>query len=276
MRRNIKKLLCVMMIMIMAVSVMACGSKSSKSGAEKLSAEEIYAKMSEAAKDIEGLSCKVNFDVLVSLAGTEMPITGNVEMKAVAEPVQTYMKMDFKMSVLGQEQSMAYEMYEVTSDDGNSVEIYMNEDGEWTYDSAELDESNQITENIKEVMSSVDYSKVAEYFDKIDTKVSGSNYVINMKASSSKIIDKIKETVYGSYLEDADLSEIPEIEITAKVTVDSETFLPKDMTISVGSVEIENAYEGMSVELKKCELTYTYDSYGKVDIVVPEEALAAK
>lgn len=281
MKRNIKKLICVMMIMIMAVSVMACGSKS-KSSAEKLSAEEIYTKMAEASKEIEGMSGKTNFDVVVSVGGTEMPFTGNMEMKTVTEPLQTFMKLETKVSLLGQEQTMNYEMYEVTSEDGNSIETFLNDGQEWKYESVDIEQDPEITENlkelenIKELMSSVDYSEVVKYFDKIKAKTSGDNYVINMEISSDKLIEKVKETKYGSYLEDSDISEIPNITITGKVTVDGKTFLPKNMTFSVGSMELENAYQGMSVELKKCEFTFTYESFEKPEIVVPEEALAAK
>lgn len=279
MKRNIKKLFCTVMIMIMAVSAVACGSKSS---AENLSAEEIYTKMAEASKNIEGMSGKANMDILFSMGNSstefEVPITGNMETKTILEPMQAYMKMDYKMSLMGQEQSLVYEVYEVTSDDQKTIETYMNEDGEWTYKAVDLEE-DEISEEIKNAitsMNTVDYSKILKYFDKIDAKVSGSNYVINMKVTSSKLIEKIQETEYASYLEDIDMSEIPEIEITAKITVDSKTFLPKNMTLSVGNVQIENVYEGMNISLKKCELTYTYDSYENIEIVVPEEALAAK
>lgn len=281
MRRNIKKLLCVMMIMIMSVSVMACGSKS-KSGAEKLSAEEIYTKMAEASKDVEGMTGKANFDVVVSLGGTEMPFSGNMEVKTVTEPIQAFMKLETKVSLLGQEQTTNYEMYEVTSEDGNSIETFLNNGQGWEYESVDIKEDSELAENlkelenVKELMSSVDYSEVVKYFDKIKAKTSGDNYVINMEVSSDKLIEKVKETEYGSYLEEADISKIPNIVIKGKVTVDSKTFLPKSMTFSVGSMEIENAYEGMNVELKKCEFTYTYESFEKPEIVVPEEALDAK
>lgn len=279
MKRNIKKLFCTVMIMIMSVSAVACGSKSS---AENLSAEEIYTKMAEASKNIEGMSGKANMDILFSMGNSstefEVPITGNMETKTILEPMQAYMKMDYKMSLMGQEQSLVYEVYEVTSDDQKTIETYMNEDGEWTYKAVDLEE-DEISEEIKNAitsMNTVDYSKILKYFDKIDAKASGSNYVINMKVTSSKLIEKIQETEYASYLEDIDMSEIPEIEITAKITVDSKTFLPKNMTLSVGNMQIENVYEGMNISLKKCELTYTYDSYENIEIVVPEEALAAK
>lgn len=274
MRKSFKKLLCVVMVMIMAMSVMACGSKSKKSNLEKLSAEELTTKVSTASEGVECVSGKSDMNVVLSMGGTEMTMSGNMEMKSIKEPLQAYVKADMKMAFLGQEQPISYEVYEVTTEDGSAMDTYMYDGSEWTYQSVDMTETNKLTSELTELMSSIDYSKVAEYFDDINAKTSGNNYVVTMKASSSKVIEKLQDSELASALEKVDLSAIPEIEITASMTVDGKTFLPKTMTMTATMDKME--YEGMELELKECEINYTYDSFENVEIEIPEAALAAK
>lgn len=274
MKNSIKKLLCVVMVMVMAMSVMACGSKSKKSNLEKLSAEELTTKVATASEGLEGVSGKADMDIVLSMSGTEMKMSGNMEMKSINEPVQAYIKADMNMEVLGQKQEISYEVYEVSSEDGNTMETYMYDGNGWTYQAVDMTENAEMIAELTELMNTIDYAKVTEYFDSVKTKTSGNNYVLEMKVSSGKLIEKLEDSEYASALEEVDLSSIPDIEITASLAVDGKTFLPKTMKLTASMDSME--YEGMEMSLDKCEVNYTYDSYENIEIVVPEAALAAK
>jgi hypothetical protein len=274
MKKSIKRLLCVMMAMAMAMSLMACGSKSDnskKTKLEELSAEEVYNKMAEAAEGVDGVTASADMNVAATMSGMEVSVAGNMEVKTSAEPVNSYVKVDGTLNVLGQENALTYEVYEIVSDD--VIDTYMYDGEEWTHEEAEND--TELTDKITTMADSIDYSKVAEYFDSIESKISGNNYVLNMQVSSSELLSKLQDSEYASYLEDIDTTQIPELTISATVTVDGETFLPKTMNFSI-EMEGTAEYQGMEIAITTCEFNLNYDSYGNVEITVPDEALSAE
>lgn len=259
------------------MSLVACGSKSSSSGSsntklEELSAEELLKKVSDAAKDIRGVSATGNLGAKISVSGQEMEASAKFEVKSNSEPVQSYVKTDADINLMGQEQKMTVECYQIYGED--TVETYTNVLDKWTYDFVDLSEEDFDMEEIMEIFKDVDFSAVGEYFDKIEVKTSGNNYNLEVKLSSTGLIEKIENSIFSSVLDDVDTSVIPDTVINLTFVVDGKTFLPKSMSLGIDMESIES--DGLEIELSDFVFDVKFNSFDSVEITVPDEALEAK
>lgn len=87
MKSKLMKMVSMLMMLALSMSFMACGSKSAtskseKSDLEKLTAEELLDKVSEAAKDMDGVSITGDIGAKISISGQDMEISVNLEAKA--------------------------------------------------------------------------------------------------------------------------------------------------------------------------------------------------
>lgn len=273
MKKNLTKLVSIFMMLVLAMSLMACGSKSAtageqKSNLEQLSANDLIDKMSEALKDVEGISLKGNISGTVSVSGEKMGGSAKIESKVnLKDSVAAYVKANISVDVLGQTQDMTVETYELVNED--TMETYVNYLDQWTYESVELSENNNI-----DITSSIDFSAIEEYFDKVEVKTSGNKYNLVYEITSTNLIDKLENAGFlpSSVLEE--ISEIPDVKVTLTVAVDGKTFLPSTMSLGIDMDKFE--VEGMEFELTDFVCEIEYESYGSVEITVPDEALEAK
>lgn len=277
MKKNLAKIISVFMMLVLAMSLVACGSKSSSSGSsntklEELSAEELLKKVSDAAKDIRGVSATGNLGAKISVSGQEMEASAKFEVKSNSEPVQSYVKTDADINLMGQEQKMTVECYQIYGED--TVETYTNVLDKWTYDFVDLSEEDFDMEEIMEIFKDVDFSAVGEYFDKIEVKTSGNNYNLEVKLSSTGLIEKIENSIFSSVLDDVDTSVIPDTVINLTFVVDGKTFLPKSMSLGIDMESIES--DGLEIELSDFVFDVKFNSFDSVEITVPDEALEAK
>lgn len=279
MKSKFTKIVSVLMMLVLSMSFVACGSKSAtskseESNLEKLTAEELLDKISEAAKDIEGVSITGDIGAKISISGQEMEANVNLEAKANKEPSASYCKVDAAIDLLGQKQDVSAEVYSVMN--GNTMELYTNVLDKWSYESTDLSEAEDDidTEQIMDMLENIDYAAVSEYFDNIDVKTNGSNYELVFEVTSANLIDKLKDSAFASALEDADTSAVPDITVKFTLAVDGKTFLPKTVSLDIDMDSFES--EGMEIELSYFEFELNFDSFDSVEITVPDEALEAK
>ena len=270
--KTIKRLLCLTMAMIMAMSVVACGSKSDKQKVPAITTEELMTKVSEANIEAAGVTAEGTMDISAKLSGMEIALKADYNMKTNVDPMQAEIEMNMDMDAMGQKESVSCVIYEIA--DGDLMETYTGMNGDWTYQSVDMEEYNVYIEELVELGTSFNIEDYADYFDKMETKASGDNYVLTLSSSTKTILSKLEESEFASYLEGVDTSIIPEAKVTMKCTFDGKTYLPVSTSFSVELPK--TTYEGMEIELDKCEMNFKYTSFDAVEITVPEEALAAK
>lgn len=262
------------------MSMAACGSKSAateseKSNLEKLSVDELMDKMSEAAKDIEGITLKGNIGAVISVSDQKMEGSVKFEAKTnVKETNEGYVKADVSINALDKNQHMTVEMYEVMND--NTMETYVKLFDNWIYESVDLTEAQDEIDmdKLTEVLKNIDFSALNQYFDKVEVKTSGNNYNLVYEVTSAKLIEKIEDSIFASSLEDIDTSKIPDTKILFTLSVDGKTFLPKLMKLDIDM----NSFEAEGTEIKLTDFVFDvkYESFDSVEITVPDEALEAK
>ena len=279
MKSKLTKIVSILMMLVLSMSFMACGSKSvtsksENSDLEKLTAEELLDKVSEAAKDIEGVSITGDIGAKISISGQDMEANVNLEAKANKEPSASYCKADVSIDLSGQKQDVSAEAYSVMN--GDTMEFYTNVLDKWSYESTDLSEAedNIDAEQIMDMLGNIDYSDVSEYFDNIEVKTSGNNYELVFEVTSANLIDKLKDSVLASALEDADTSVVPDTTVKFILAVDGKTFLPKTVSLDIDMDSFEA--DGIEIELSYFEFELKFDSFDSVEITVPDEALEAK
>lgn len=276
MKRNVTKILSVMLVLVMAMSLMACGSKKEDKKSNKnlasLTAEELMNKVSDASKNVEGMSEKIKLDVAVSLSGMEMSLNGTVDAKTNVEPMNTYAKVDLTMNAMGTEQAVKSETYMVENDD--KIDMYTLTDDEWSHESMD---SSEYKDSISEAVSkleSIDYSDITKYFEESKAEVKDGKYQLILSTSTEDLIKKLEESEYADKLGDYDLSSIPEAKVTFNINYNAKTYLPESASIDLDMDTI--SYEGVEIELSKFVFEIEFTSYDAVKIDIPDEALAAE
>lgn len=280
MKKNLTKLFSILMMMVFVMSMVACGSKSTtagseKSNLEKLSVDELMDKMTEAAKDVEGITFKGNIGAILSVSDQKMEGSVKFEAKTnIKETTDGYVKADVSINALGQKQDMTVEMYEVMNE--NTMETYVKLFDNWVYESVDLTESEDEIDmdKLTDALKSIDFSALNEYFDKVEVKTSGNNYNLVYEVTSAKLIEKIENSIFASSLEDTDTSKIPDIKISFTLSVDGKTFLPKSMKLDIDMNSFE--VEGMEIKLTDFVFEVEYEAFDSVEITIPDEALEAK
>ena len=277
MKRNVTKVLSVLLVLVMAMSLMACGSKKSddkksNKNLASLTAEELVNKVSEATTDVKGISSKITLDAAVTASGMDMSVSGTVESKANVDPAESYLKVDLSSNALGQDRNVNSEVYMVQNDD--KIDTYTLYDGEWSYESADLSEYTDGITDLVSQLQSIDYKEVSKYFGEGKVEKKNGNYQLTMSTSTEDLLNNLEASEYGDKLKSMDLSAVPMATITLKVVLDGETYLP--VSAKVGFDMDKITYEGIEIELTKFDFGIDFTSYDAVDIKVPDEALAAK
>lgn len=160
--------------------------------------------------------------------------------------------------------------------DGDTIEFYTNVFDKWSYESTDLSETEDSidTEQIMNVLENMDYSVVSKFFDNIEVKTIGNNYELVFEVTSANLIDKLKNSVHASALEDADTSAVPDTTVKFTLVVDGKTFLPETVSFDIDMDSFKA--DEMEIELSYSEIELNFDSFGSVEITVPAEALEAK
>ena len=277
MKRNVTKVLSVLLVLVMAMSLMACGSKKSddkksNKNLASLTAEELVNKVSEATTDVKGISSKITLDAAVTASGMDMSVSGTVESKANVDPAESYVKVDLSSNALGQDRNVNSEVYMVQNDD--KIDTYTLYDGEWSYESADLSEYTDSITDLVSQLQSIDYKEVSKYFGEGKVEKKNGNYQLTMSTSTEDLLNNLEASEYGDKLKSVDLSAVPMATITLKVILDGETYLP--VSAKVGFDMDKITYEEIEIELTKFDFGIDFTSYDAVDIKVPDEALAAK
>ncbi len=282
MKKSLKKLLCLMMVVVLAMAFVACGSDDKKDedanagSADKLSTEQLLEKIATSTTEVKGISISGDIDLglKLSISGqeAEMAFNGTLEAKSSMDPKASYVKGEFGYDVLGQTESATFESYSVLN--GDVMEVYSNEDDEWSYEEEELSDYSDFVEEFRSTMEEFDYSKVKEYCSDLTSDLKNGDYTIVAKVDSTKIMELAEEAGADTSSLGIDFSDVPEFELIFTIVVDAEKYLPKSMTLALDMDEFE--MEGATYELTKCVIEFNVDSYDAVTIEVPEEALSAK
>lgn len=282
MKKSLKKLLCLMMVVVLAMAFVACGSDDKKDedanagSADKLSTEQLLEKIATSTTEVKGISISGDIDLglKLSISGqeAEMAFNGTLEAKSSMDPKASYVKGEFGYDVLGQTESATFESYSVLN--GDVMEVYSNEDDEWSYEEEELSDYSDFVEEFRSTMEEFDYSKVKEYCSDLTSDLKNGDYTIVAKVDSTKIMELAEEAGADTSSLGVDFSDVPEFELIFTIVVDAEKYLPKSMTLALDMDEFE--MEGATYELTKCVIEFNVDSYDAVTIEVPEEALSAK
>lgn len=276
MKRNVTKILSVMLVLVMAMSLMACGSKKedkkSNQNLASLTTEELMSKVSDTSKDVKGMSEKIKLDVAVSLSGMEMSINGAIDAKTNIEPMKTYAKVDLTMNAMGTEQAIKSETYMVENDD--KIDMYTLTDDEWSHETMDASEYKDSISEVVSTLESIDYSEVAKYFEEAKAEVKDGKYQLILSTSTEDLIKKLEESEYADKLGDYDLSSIPDAKVTFNINYNADTYLPESGSIDLDMDTI--SYEGVEIELSKFVFEIEFTSYDAATIDVPEEALSAE
>lgn len=281
MKKSLKRLLSVMMVVVLAMGLVACGSSDKKDkdaaneAIEKLTAEQLIEKMANNTTEVDGVkvSGTIDFALKMSMQGEEQKITmdGDMEVKASADLKNAYMKANFGYDMAGESEDMSMEAYSVLNDD--VMDVYANMGDGWTYEEQELEDYNGM-EELQSMMTDFDYSAIKDYCSDITVDVKKGNYELVATIDSSKVAEIADEVGADTSSLGLDLSSLPNFKIILKAVVDAETFLPKSMSVTGEMDKFE--MQGVSLELSKCAIEITYDSYDAVTIEVPEDVLAVK
>lgn len=283
MKKSLKKLLCLMMVVVLAMAFVACGSDDDKKdedvnagSADKLSTEQLLEKIATSTTEVKGISISGDIDLglKLSMSGqeAEMAFNGTLEAKSSTDPKASYAKGEFGYDVLGQTESATFESYSVLN--GDVMEVYSNEDGEWSYEEEELSDYSDFVEDFQSAMEDFDYSKIKDYCSELTSDLEDGDYTIVAKVDSKEIMELAEEAGADTSSLGVDISAIPEFELIFTIVVDAEKYLPKSISLALDMDEFE--MEGATYELTKCVIEFNVDSYDAVTIEVPEEALSAK
>lgn len=285
MKKNIKKILCVLMILVLAMSFTACGSKKSSSNAdskddkntqtdkeeklEELTVEEIYEKMSEAAKDVKGSSSEASFVFDVEMADEAMEITGDITCEANIEPINAHMNMELKIEYAEQSLDMDMEMYEIQEDD--KIKVYTNVMDQWTYEETDMADMEDLGFDMS-MLEDFDFSKLEEFLDIAEVKAEkDGNYKIDITITTDKVIEILESLELGDEIKEYK-SMLPDASLMVSLVVDGKTFLPEKMSIYLEMDEFE-IEEGQSLKINEVSMDMKYNSYEDVEIKVPDSVV---
>ena len=167
---------------------------------------------------------------------------------------------------------MEFENYAVAN--GDSMDVYSKEDGEWNYEEDDISEYSGMLQGLQSSLKDVSFADIKEYCSDITSELKKGNYTIVAKMDSKKLLEMAEDAGADSSSLGVDLSAIPDFMVIITVVVDAEKYLPQSMSVALDMDKFE--MQGATYELKKCVIEFTVDSYDAVTITVPEEALAAK
>ncbi len=285
MKKNLKKLVSLVLVVVLAMAMAACGSseveKDANAGsANQLSTEQLFEKIKTTSTDVDGITMSGNVELAMKItvssdgvdAKAEMGIDGTIEAKTSTEPKASYMKGEFNMDAMGQSQNMEFENYAVAN--GDSMDVYSKEDGEWNYEEDDISEYSGMLQGLQSSLKDVSFADIKEYCSDITSELKKGNYTIVAKMDSKKLLEMAEDAGADSSSLGVDLSAIPDFMVIITVVVDAEKYLPQSMSVALDMDKFE--MQGATYELKKCVIEFTVDSYDAVTITVPEEALAAK
>ncbi len=285
MKKNLKKLVSLVLVVVLAMAMAACGSseveKDANAGsADQLSTEQLFEKIKTTSTDVDGITMSGNVELAMKItvssdgvdAKAEMGIDGTIEAKTSTEPKASYMKGDFNLDAMGQSQNMEFENYAVAN--GDSMDVYSKEDGEWNYEEDDISEYSGMLQGLQSSLKDVSFADIKEYCSDITSELKKGNYTIVAKMDSKKLLEMAEDAGADSSSLGVDLSAIPDFMVIITVVVDAEKYLPQSMSVALDMDKFE--MQGATYELKKCVIEFTVDSYDAVTITVPEEALAAK
>ncbi len=285
MKKNLKKLVSLVLVVVLAMAMAACGSseveKDANAGsADQLSTEQLFEKIKTTSTDVDGITMSGNVELAMKItvssdgvdAKAEMGIDGTIEAKTSTEPKASYMKGEFNMDAMGQSQNMEFENYAVAN--GDSMDVYSKEDGEWNYEEDDISEYSGMLQGLQSSLKDVSFADIKEYCSDITSELKKGNYTIVAKMDSKKLLEMAQDAGADSSSLGVDLSAIPDFMVIITVVVDAEKYLPQSMSVALDMDKFE--MQGATYELKKCVIEFTVDSYDAVTITVPEEALAAK
>ena len=285
MKKNLKKLVSLVLVVVLAMAMAACGSseveKDANAGsADQLSTEQLFEKIKTTSTDVDGITMSGNVELAMKItvssdgvdAKAEMGIDGTIEAKTSTEPKASYMKGEFNMDAMGQSQNMEFENYAVAN--GDSMDVYSKEDGEWNYEEDDISEYSGMLQGLQSSLKDVSFADIKEYCSDITSELKKGNYNIVEKMDSKKLLEMAEDAGADSSSLGVDLSAIPDFMVIITVVVDAEKYLPQSMSVALDMDKFE--MQGATYELKKCVIEFTVDSYDAVTITVPEEALAAK
>ena len=285
MKKNLKKLVSLVLVVVLAMAMAACGSseveKDANAGsADQLSTEQLFEKIKTTSTDVDGITMSGNVELAMKItvssdgvdAKAEMGIDGTIEAKTSTEPKASYMKGEFNMDAMGQSQNMEFENYAVAN--GDSMDVYSKEDGEWNYEEDDISEYSGMLQGLQSSLKDVSFADIKEYCSDITSELKKGNYTIVAKMDSKKLLEMAEDAGADSSSLGVDLSAIADFMVIITVVVDAEKYLPQSMSVALDMDKFE--MQGATYELKKCVIEFTVDSYDAVTITVPEEALAAK
>lgn len=284
--KNLKKIVCLLMILVLAMSFTACGSKNSSKDSKKddvkvnanlaeLSVAEVLEKVAEASKDSTGAAFEANFEFDVEAADQAIKASADMTGETLVkdEAVSSHVNMTMNIDMAGQKMEMPMEMYLVQ--DGDVMKMYMNMFETWTYQETDMSDMGVSFDmsQYEDMLKDIDMEKVLEYLDVAKVETKDGNYVVDMEITLATIMDAVKESGLLDG-EDVDLSILPKAALKVKFAVDGTTFLPASTTIVIEMDEFEMEGQKLAVNAFKVDMKYT--SYDVKEIVVPEEAIESE
>ncbi len=250
MKKNLKKLVSLVLVVVLAMAMAACGSseveKDANAGsADQLSTEQLFEKIKTTSTDVDGITMSGNVELAMKItvssdgvdAKAEMGIDGTIEAKTSTEPKASYMKGEFNMDAMGQSQNMEFENYAVAN--GDSMDVYSKEDGEWNYEEDDISEYSGMLQGLQSSLKDVSFADIKEYCSDITSELKKGNYTIVAKMDSKKLLEMAEDAGADSSSLGVDLSAIPDFMVIITVVVDAEKYLPQSMSVALDMDKFE-------------------------------------
>lgn len=288
-------------ITVLAAASMLCGFDS----AETL--ESLSEKMTAASASVESMSAVMDVILDASLnisdgstnVDTAINAVGSFTLDYLMNPMTMKMAGNVDLSALSEGESMDFESYIVTDEDGE-VKAYIGVNGDWVVQTA--DDLN-INDLIAASGTFVCFSDLADWGIAFELAPEAADangtecYLLSTTDTLNTLIQKASEKSGQDLSADENVSTIlallTGIQINLEYYIDAETYLPvrmhmdlNDSDLSIINQIIAASMNGMvsedaadsSVELVLNDLSAEVSTFydGVDEIVVPEEALAAE
>lgn len=276
-----KKLVFSFVSILLLFSLAACGqqtadpvdSKTKKK--ESLTLAQVFAKTTEASKDLKSVHSEMEIDQNMNIPGQDstMDTHSNLSVDIVLNPMAMHQKM--KMDIKGGDASV--------QDQGMDVEAYLAKEGFFLYDPTTKQWMKMPEELSKQILQMPEQQanpaeqlkQLQKFTDDFSFKQNDTQFILNLKASGEKFDQFLKENAKklmpDALKQSADaFNNIKFKNVNYEIFIDKKTF---NITALNMKQEMEMAMEGQKLTLKQ-EMKGTYSNYNQLsEIKVPQEVI---
>lgn len=292
-----KKALVTMMCAVLSLTmVFGCGkkdkdAKDSKS-TKNVTVEDVVDMVFDAKMSSANMKAEVVLDAALGVQGMNIPVTLNVDVDLAADretedDFDANLKMSYKLSALGQEQSESNEAYFVK--EGDEITVYNNEDDEWTYKNETIEDVPLDEDSIEEYKDMIKTIMLESTLEKKTKKIDGVEcYNLSFDATAEIFIPALEAAAEkaGEFISDEDYDKIYDlldcVPVNGNIYVSVEDgyivkaefdFSDLDIAEIISNFEDEMPMEGLedAVAINEFTVVITLSDVNDTDVEVPND-----